>query len=271
MGAAFLIVLREGIEAALIVGIVLGVLTRLGHTAMKRYVWLGTGGAVALSLLAGGILYSVGVSFSGRAEEIFEGTTMLTAAALLTWMIFWMRTHGRQLVRQLEEETREAIAVGGWALFAVAFVAVLREGLETALFLVAAIFQTSAFSTLVGGSLGLGAALLIGVLIFTASLQVNLRTFFNVTGLLLLLVAAGLVAQGIHEFQEAGIVPVIIEHVWNVNPILDEKSTLGSFLQALFGYNGNPSLLEVLVYAIYLVVVGVMGKPRDVRTRGLPA
>ncbi len=271
MGAALLITLREGVEAALVIGIVLGVLSRLNLHHLKRYAWAGTLTAVALSLGVGVALYTLGVELEGRAEEIFEGAMMLAAAVLLTWMIFWMKVHGRELARQLEEETRAAASVGVTALFGVTFFAVLREGLETALFLIATTFKASAVSTLVGGLIGLALAIGIGVLIFTASVRLNLRTFFNVTGVLLLLVAAGLVAQGVHEFQEAGLLPVFIEHVWDINFILDENSTLGSFLKALFGYNGNPSLLEVLAYAIYFVTVGLAAKPADVSLRKVTA
>ncbi len=267
MGASFLITLREGVEAALVVGIVLSVLTRLERQRLKRYVWAGTAGAAGISLVVGAILFAMGVAFEGRVEVIFEGATMIAAAALLTWMIFWMKHHGRELARQLEAETREAVSIGGKALFAVAFFAVLREGLETSLFLVAATFQTGATNVLIGGVLGLATALLLGVLIFRASLRLNLRHFFSVTGLLLLFVAAGLIANGVHEFQEAGLLPIFIEHVWDINNILNEKGVLGSFLKALFGYNGNPSLLEVLSYLMYLVVVGIAGKPRDVQVR----
>lgn len=269
MGAAFLITLREGVEAALVIGIILGVLVRLGQRHLTRYVWGGTLVAVSLSAVAGLILYMIGVSFSGRIEQLFEGSTMIAAALLLTWMIFWMKTRGRQLARHLEEETQEAIATGSLALFAVAFIAVLREGLETALFLVAATFQVNAWSTVTGGVLGLSAAILVGILLFRASQTINLRLFFNVTGLLLLLVAAGLVAHGVHEFQEAQILPIFIEHVWDTNAVLDESSTLGTFLKALFGYNGNPSLLEVFSYITYMLIVGIAGKPRDVKVREL--
>lgn len=267
MGAALLITLREGVEAALVVGIVLGVLTRFQLDHLKRYAWAGAAVAALLSLLAGVGLYVMGVEFEGRAEEIFEGATMLAAAALLTWMIFWMKTHGRELARKLEQETREAAQVGVVALFGVTFFAVLREGLETALFLTATMFQASAVSTLTGAVIGLLLAVLVGVLLFGASIRLNLRTFFNVTGLLLLLVAAGLVASGIHELQEAKLLPVFIEHVWDINGILDEKSTVGSFLKALFGYNGNPSLLEVSAYLAYLLVVGFAAKPADMSLR----
>ncbi len=267
MGAALLITLREGVEAALVLGIVLGVLTRLQLHHLKRYAWAGTAVAAFLSLLAGIALYVMGVKFEGRAEEIFEGATMLAAAALLTWMIFWMKTHGRELARKLEQETREAVQVGVVALFGVTFFAVLREGLETALFLTAAMFQASAATTLTGAALGLGLAVLVGVLLFGASVRLNLRMFFNVTGILLLLVAAGLVASGVHEFQEAGLLPVFVEQVWNINNVLDENGTVGSFLKALFGYNGNPSLLEVSAYLAYLLTVGLAARPADVSLR----
>ncbi len=267
MGASLLIALREGVEAALIVGVVLGVLSRSGHARLKRHVWMGVVSAVVLSAGAGVLLYRVGVTFSGRGEQLFEGATMLTAALLLTWMIFWMKTHGRELSRELEANAREALSVGGVALFLVAFTAVLREGLETALFLVAATFQANTAGTLGGGVIGLALAVLIGVLIFRASLRLDLKRFFNVTGLLLLFVAAGLVAHGIHEFQEAGLIPVIVEHIWDINGFINEKGVLGSFLTALFGYNGNPSLIEVIGYLTYLIVVGIAGKPRDVKAR----
>lgn len=267
MGAALLITLREGIEATLIIGIVLGVLTRLKQEGFKRYVWAGTVLALVPSLIAGGILYTLGIAFEGQWEQVFEGATMLTAATLLTWMIFWMRYHGRELTKRLEADTQEAISAGGKALLAVAFFAVLREGLETALFLTAAAFQVSAVSLLTGGLIGLGIAVLLGLLIFKASLRLNLSTFFNLTGLLLLLVAAGLVAHGIHEFQEAGLVPVLIEHLWDTNSVLSEKSTLGSFLKALFGYNGDPSLLEVTTYFLYLAVVGLAGRSGGLQLR----
>ncbi|HEY63369.1 MAG TPA: hypothetical protein G4O02_02245 [Caldilineae bacterium] len=265
MGASLLITLREGMEAALIIGIVLGVLTRFGQHSLKRFVWAGVLVASVLSIGVGAVLYGIGIAFEGELEEIFEGATMLLAAALLTWMIFWMKHHGRRLAQELEANTRQAISTGGKALFGLAFLAVLREGLETALFLTAAVFQGDTLATLWGGLVGLALAVLLGVLLFKASVRLNVRTFFNVTGLLLLLVAAGLVAHGVHELQEARVLPVFVEHVWNMNPILNEKGAVGSFLKALFGYNGDPSLLEVLAYVAYLIIVGIAGRPGGVR------
>lgn len=259
MLAALLITLREGLEAALIVGIVLGVLHRLGQAHRARPVWLGTLAAVGVSLLAGIGLNLLGVALEGRGEQIFEGVAVLLAAGVLTWMIFWMQRQGRQVQAHLERDVRAAVGQGSsGALFALAFVAVVREGIETVLFLTAAAFTATAMQTLVGGLIGLGVAVALGYAIFAAGRRVDVRTFFRITGVLLLLFAAGLVAYGVHELQEAGLVPTIVEHVWDINHLLDEDGALGSLLKALFGYNGNPSLLEVIAYGGYLTVVGLL-------------
>jgi high-affinity iron transporter len=254
--AAMLITLREGLEAALIVGIVLGVLRRLGHADRSRTVWAGVLVAVVVSVAAGLLFNRLGVAFEGRAEEMFEGVVMLLAAGVLTWMIFWMQRQGRQIQAELESDVRRATAGGSaWALFGLAFVAVVREGIETVLFLTAAAFSAIPAQTLVGGALGLIIALVLGWFVFAAGKRLDVRAFFRVTSVLLILFAAGLVAHGVHELQEAALLPVLVEHVWDINYILDEQSAVGTFLKALFGYNGNPSLLEVVAYSVYFVVV----------------
>ncbi|MGC9347548.1 MAG: FTR1 family iron permease [Anaerolineae bacterium] len=261
MVAAFLITLREGLEAALILGIVLSVLRRLGRSERSPAVWWGVLLAILASVAGGFALNTLGIAFEGRGEEIFEGVAMLVAAGVLTWMIFWMQRQGRGIKRSLEGEVELATAAGSsnWALFSLAFVAVVREGIETVLFLTAAAFSAAPEETLVGGALGLVVAGGLGWLIFVTGKELNLKAFFRATGILLLLFAAGLVAHGIHELQEARLFPVVIEHVWNLNPVLDENAGLGSFLKALFGYNGNPSLLEVVAYLGYLIIIGRMG------------
>ena len=259
MFASFLITLREGLEAALIIGIVLSVLRRLGRTDRSRIVWTGVLVAVAVSLAVGLALHVLGITLEGRGEAIFEGVAMLLAAGVLTWMIFWMQRQGRHIQAQLESDVRAAVAAGSaWGLFSLAFVAVVREGIETALFLTAAAFSATPAQTLVGGALGLAVAVTLGWLMFAAGTRLNVRAFFRVTGILLLLFAAGLIAQGVHELQEAALLPAFVEHVWDINPILDEKSPVGQFLKSLFGYNGNPSLLEVIAYAFYLSIVGFL-------------
>ena len=259
MIAALLITLREGLEAALIVGVVLSVLRKLGQSDRTRPVWWGVLAAVGTSLVAGLALNALGVAFEGRGEEIFEGVAMLLAAAVLTWMIFWMQRQGRQVQVELESDVRQAVRGGNaWALFSLAFVAVVREGIETVLFLTAAAFNASPVQTLVGGALGLVIAIALGWLMFAAGKRIDVRAFFRVTGFLLILFAAGLFAHGVHELQEAAILPTIVGHVWDVNPLLNENGTVGTFLKALFGYNGNPSLLEVIVYVAYLTAVSAM-------------
>ena len=258
MFAALLIAFREGLEAALIVGIVLSYLKKMGYRR-RAAVWWGVVSAVIVSIVAGVALQVMGVAFEGRGEQLFEGLTMLLAAAVLTWMIFWMQRQGRSIRTELEADVHQAVTLGSRrALFALAFVAVVREGIETALFLTAAAFSATPAQTLIGGVLGLAAAVIVGWLLFAVSVRLDVRAFFRVTSVLLILFAAGLAAHGVHELQEAGVLPIIVEHVWDINPILDENSAVGSILKALFGYNGNPSLLEVIAYAAYFAVVGIV-------------
>jgi len=257
MIAALLIAFREGLEAALIVGIVLGYLKKMGYRR-RAAVWWGVASAVTVSVVAGVALRVLGVAFEGRGEQLFEGITMLLAASVLTWMIFWMQRQGRSIRTELEADVRQAVTGGRqWALFALAFVAVVREGIETALFLTAAAFSATPAQTLIGGGLGLAVAVVVGWLLFVVSVRLDVRAFFRVTSVLLILFAAGLVAHGVHELQEAGVLPVVVEHVWDINLILDENSMVGSILKTLFGYNGNPSLLETMSYAAYYLIVGV--------------
>lgn len=264
--AALVLAFREGLEAALILGIVLGVLRRVGRRDQGKMVWLGTGLAVLLSLGAGIGLYALGISFEGQAEQIFEGLAMLLAAGVLTWMVFWLDKQGRHIQAELERDVRRAATGGGtWAIFSLAFLAVLREGIELALFLTAATFTATAAATLFGGLLGLGLAALAGWLIFAATARLDVRAFFRVTSILLIFFAAGLVAHGIHEMNEAGIVPAVVEHVWDTNPVLDENSGGGQILKALLGYNGNPSLTEVLAYVGYWAVVLLALRRRQTR------
>ncbi|HET90533.1 MAG TPA: hypothetical protein ENN99_07325 [Chloroflexi bacterium] len=256
MIAALFITLREGLEAALVVGIVLSVLRKLGQTDRSKPVWVGAAAAVVVSVAVGLALNALGMAFEGRGEQIFEGIAMLLAAGVLTWMIFWMQRQGQQIQAELESDVRRAASTGNaWALFSLAFVTVLREGIETALFLTAAAFSATPAETLIGGALGLTIAMVLGWLIFATGKRLNVRVFFQVTSVILILFAAGLLAHGVHELQEAALLPTFVEHVWDVNPILDENGAVGSLLKALFGYNGNPSLLEVISYGAYFIIV----------------
>ena len=256
MFPAFLLALREGVEIALIIGIVIGSLRKTGRDQLVPTIWVGAGSATLISGIAAIFLLALGASFEGRVEEIFEGVMMLLAAGVLTWMIFWMQGQSRTLKSELEAGVRRASNDGRWALFSLAFVAVMREGIELALFVSAAAMASSPAPTLLGAGIGLATAAILGWGLFAASVRLNMRLFFQVTSLLLILFAAGLVAHGIHEFNEAGLFPAGVEHVWDVNGILHEDSIVGSFAKTLFGYNGNPSLTEALAYCFYVAVVG---------------
>ncbi|MBM4459449.1 MAG: iron transporter [Chloroflexi bacterium] len=257
---ALVLSLREGLEAALIVGILLGVLKQLGRPQLGRAVWAGVISAVIVSLLAATGLILAGIELEGRAEEIFEDVTLLLAATFLTGMIFWMHRQGARFRATLEARAAQAAgpatASGRWALFAVAFLAVLREGLELALLLVATSLQSPALDTLLGAVLGLAGAVLLGVLIYRGVLRLNLRFFFSVTNMILLFFAAGMVGLGVHELIEGGVLPAIVAPVYNINAFLSDKSAVGELLKSLFGYNGNPALIETLAYLGYLATVG---------------
>src|SRR3989304_888560 len=261
----YLLSLREGLEAALIIGIVLGALSKIRRTDLSSAVWLGTLSAAIVSILTAIVLTAFGRSLEETAEQIFEGITMLIAAGILTWMIFWMSKQARFLKSELEAGVNKAAAsTGKRAGFWLAFIAVVREGVELALFITAAFFagdqsqlMTNIIQTLAGTILGLGTAALLGWTLFATTVRLDLRRFFQVTGLLLILFAAGLVAHGVHEFNEVGWIPAVVEHIWDVNSIIDETSLGGQLLKTLFGYNGNPSLTEMISYFVYLAVVTV--------------
>lgn len=272
MFPAYLLSLREGLEAALIIGILLGALQKIHRRDLIPSIWWGTVLAIGLSLLLGILLPAFGLSLEGTFEAIFEGITMLLAAAILTWMIFWMSRQARTLRQSLEGDVqRAAMQNGQRGIFVLAFIAIFREGIELALFLTASIFASDALQVSVGTLLGLGTAILLGWSIFASTIRLDLRRFFQVTSVLLLLFAAGLIAYGVHEFNEIGWIPPIIEHAWDINPWLDENSVLGSLLKALFGYNGNPSLSEVLAYLAYVIGILAWMHRENKRAQPLPA
>ena len=273
MFPSFLLSLREGIEAALIIGIIIGALNKLHQEELKPVVWRGVAIAVVLSFVFGLGLNYLGMEFTGQLEEVFEGLAMLLAAAILTWMILWMMRHGSEIQRDLEAKTAHAtLNRSGSALFILAFLAVFREGIELALFLMAARIASDPISVLVGATFGLGGAIILGWMLFATTRRLNLRQFFQTTNVLLLFFAAGLVAFGVHELNEAGWVPAVIENVWNINHIISDKSEVGLILKALFGYNGNPSLTEVLAYLSYFIVLGtvlIRNQRKHVKTKAV--
>jgi high-affinity iron transporter len=252
---SFLLALREGLEAALIVGIVLSALRKMQRSDSADAVWTGVAAAVVVSGAAAVALTWLGLELKDPAEAIFEGLTMLLAAGILTWMIFWMSRQSQGMRANLEAGVQKAAGGGRRTLFALAFVAVLREGVELALFLTAATFSSNAHQTVIGGLLGLGTAILLGWLLFAASVRINLRQFFTVTGILLVFFAAGLVGRGVGELVVAGWLPALVAHVWDLGRVVSEESVLGQTLGALFGYSASPSLMQVLAYLGYFGAV----------------
>lgn len=247
-----LIALREGLEAALIVGIMMGYLKKTGQMAHSRQIWIGVAAAVALSVALATGIQIAGAELEGAAEQIFEGTAMLLAVIVLTWMVIWMRTQARTMKTSLEHKLQTALGGGTtFGLAAVAFLAVFREGVETALLLSAAAFTTDALGALTGAVIGLALATLIGVLIYASTIRLNLGLFFSVTSLFLLAFAAGLLAHSVHEFQEAGLLFTLNEHVWDLGGILSDDGGLGQILAIVFGYQSSPSLESVVVYWSY--------------------
>jgi high-affinity iron transporter len=207
MGAG-VVVLREGFEASLVVGIVLAFLERTGRRDGFAAVWVGVAAALVLSFVVGAALFAVGAELEGPSEAVFEGTVMLVAAGLLTWMIFWMRGRARFLRKEIEGRTQAALDSGsavGLAL--VVFVGVAREGVETALFLFSSVEGSSRGLSILAAIVGGAAAIGLGYLFYRGSHRLNLRTFFTVTSALLLLFAGYLLASGLHELAEAGVLP----------------------------------------------------------------
>lgn len=259
---ALVIALREGVEMTLIAGIVLAYLTQIGARRAHRWVWLGAAAAALVSLGFLGILNLLDAEFQGSTEQIFEGVTMLIAAGFLTWMIFWMLRQSRHLKGELQRGIQEVLARGGaaWGIFALVFFAVVREGVETALLLFAAPGEGKLLGTLIGLAIALG----IGVLIYAFGRRIDLATFFRVTGIVLVLFAAGLVTHGVHEFVEAGVVSGGSQ-LFDLSATLPDTEGPGAILRSLFGYSADPTLLEGAVYIAYYVVAVVLWKSRIIR------
>lgn len=253
--SALVIALREGIEMTLIAGVVLAYLTQIGARRAHRWVWLGIGAAAAVSVGFLGILNVLNAEFVGATEQIFEGLTMLLAAGFLTWMIFWMLRQARYLKGELQRAVQETLAAGGaaWGICLLVFFAVVREGVETALLL----FAAPGEGKLLGSVLGLAVAVAIGVLIYAFGRRIDLRTFFKVTGVLLVLFAAGLVTHGMHEFVEAGLIsggPVLFD----LTRTLPDSDGAGAMLRSLLGYSADPTLIEGIAYVGYFILALVL-------------
>jgi high-affinity iron transporter len=257
---AFFLLLREGLEAALIVGIVGAYLVKIGRRDALRSVMLGVLAALVVSVGAGVVVVLTIGTLPLVVQETLEGIAALIAVGVLTWMLFWMRRQGRAMKGELEQGVDVALAAGSTtALVSLAFVAVVREGLETVLFLLALGAQTSDLvaSTLIGAAAGLAVAVAIGYGIFAAGIRIDLRRFFTWTGVILIFVSAGLVAFAIHAFGEAGLI-VNQGHVFDLSGVLPQNGPIGSVLAGLLGYRDAPTPLELFGYFAYLIPVLIL-------------
>ncbi len=256
MFANFLIGLREGLEAALVVGILIAYLVKTHRRDLLPRIWAGVGLAVTVSLAVGAALTFGPRGLSFEAQEAIGGALSIVAVGFVTWMIVWMATASRSLRGDLESRLDVAIDRGGWSLVILAVLAVGREGLETALFLWAAAKATgSTTQPLIGGALGLTTAVVLGALIYRGALRLDLGRFFRWTGALLVFVAAGVLAYGVHDLQEAGILPGLGSVAFDVTSTIPPDSWYGTVLKGTLNFSPRSTWLEVLVWVTYVAIV----------------
>jgi high-affinity iron transporter len=257
MLATFVIFLREGVEASMIIAILLAYLNRIGRRDHFRDVFIGVGAALVLATAGGAVAYETIRSYDGsRAQTIFETATYLVAATVLTYMTFWMRKHARSLSKELRARTDAALDGGArWGLGLLAFQAVGREGLETVVFTLAIIFSTSTAGALGGAIIGLVCALGVAFMIYRLGHKLNMARFFTVIGVLLMVFAAGLLADAVENMQQLGWLPVLDGPMWHSASLLSEGSSFGDVLHSFFGYSDAPTPLQLLIYVGYLALV----------------
>ncbi len=254
MLANYLIGLREGLEAALVIGILVAYLVRTQRRDLLPSVWIGVGVATAVSLAVGAALTLGPRGLSFTAQELIGGGLSIVAVGLITWMIFWMGKTARYLKQHLEDGMERAIAVGKGAILAMALIAVGREGLETALFLWAGIEAAGSTTTpIIGAVLGLATAIALGALIYRGAVRINLRVFFQWTGVFLIIVAAGVLSYGIHDLQEAGVLPGLNTLAFDVSDTITPGSVLGTVLKGIFNFSPTTTVLEAVAWVAYVV------------------
>ena len=259
--------LREGVEAALIVSIVLAYLAKTGNQRYFGRIWAGTGAAILVSAVVGLILWNTVREFEEPAEPLFEGLTMVLAAGVVTWMLFWMRRTAANIKGTLHAGVDRALTEGGvWALSALAFTAVIREGIETSLFLLGQATEAdrSATSTLLGALIGLVIAAALGYGFYRGARVINLQRFFRWTGVALIFIAAGLLSHAVHEFVEIGVISFGTGTAFDISTVLPHEGAttvagiIGQLLRALFGYSSNPEWITLVTWLAYVLAVLVL-------------
>ena len=259
----FLIGLREGLEASLIVSILIAYLVKSGRRDQLPKVWAGVAAAVAISLGFGALLTFGPKGLSFTAQELIGGSLSILAVALVTWMIFWMATAARTLASDLRRRVDAAAHRPSWSLPLIAALAVGREGLETALFIWAATNAAGTEGTpsggpLLGALLGLLVAVGLGYAMYAGAVRINLSKFFAVTGGFLIVIAAGVLAYGVHDLQEAGFLPGLNNLAYDVSAVVPPAGVLGTLLKGIFNFSAAATVLEVAVWVAYVAVVGTL-------------
>ncbi|WP_269928568.1 iron uptake transporter permease EfeU [Kocuria massiliensis] len=265
--ANLLIALREGFEASLVVGILIAYVVKAGRRDVLNKLWLGVGIAVVIPLAVGAILTWGPQTLTYQAQDFIGGSLSLVAAALVTWMIFWMGKHSRDLKRNLESSLDRSLArqSSGWGIVGLAALAVGREGVETALFIWATVqssIQNNILATTAGVVVGLILAVLLGWVVYRGARRINLRLFFAVTGYFLILVTAGIASYGVGDLQEAGVLPGIMTHAWDLSAHLPSSTSPVYWLyvvgQAIFQINLQPTVLQTVAWCVYFVPVVIL-------------
>jgi len=267
-----LIGLREGLEAALVVVILVAFLVRTDRRWALRQVWTGVAAAVLLSVAIGAVLTFGTRQLSFETQELIGGSASILAVAFVTAMVFWMRTAARTISGELKGKLDQALSVGGWAVALVGFLGVGREGLETALFFYASV-QTAGAGTsqpLVGFVVGIAVAVVLGVLIYRGAVRINLSKFFRYTGVALIVVAAGILSYGLHDLQEAAFLPGLNTLAFDVSSAIPPDSWYGTLLKGTVNFTPNTTWLQAIAWTLYLVVVMTLFL-RPARTAPAPA
>jgi high-affinity iron transporter len=257
VAATFVIFLREGIEASMIVAILLASLDRLGQRRHFRDVFAGVVAALGLVAIGGVAAYLTIKTYAGsRTQTIFETITYLVAATVLTYMTFWMRRHAPRLSAELRERTQAALdGRARWGLGLLAFQAVGREGLETMVFTLAIVFaSTTTHAAIGGGAAGLAVSLVIAFAMYRLGKRINVALFFTVVGALLMVFAAGILVDAVENLQQLGWLPILTHPLWNTSHILSEDSTVGDIFHSFFGYADSPTVGQAVVYLSYLAI-----------------
>ncbi|MFE2164346.1 iron uptake transporter permease EfeU [Streptomyces sp. NPDC059447] len=252
----YLIGLREGLEASLVVCILVAYLVKTGNQRRLPPVWAGVGIAVALSLAFGALLQFGSSTLTFQAKEALGGSLSVLSVALVTWMVFWMRRTARHLKSELQDKLDAALAIGTGALVVTSFFAVGREGLETSLFIWTAVQATGdGVRPLVGALLGLATSVLLGWLFYRGALKINLAKFFRWTGAMLVVVAAGVLAYGIHDLQEAALLPGLHSLAFDISATIPPDSWYGTLLKGVLNFQPDPTVLQTTVWALYVAPV----------------